>query len=111
MARIATTDTHFGGLPDPGGRPRGAQLPPANRDPDAVPRPDRVVLDRSPNRHLSFGTGIHRCVVSRLARMELRVALNEWLTHIPTFRVTDPDAVTWTGGQVRGPRSVPVVVS
>jgi cytochrome P450 len=41
--------------------------------------------------------------------MELRVALEEWLTHIPSFRLADPAAVSWSGGQVRGPRNVPVV--
>ncbi len=45
---------------------------------------------------------------SNLARMELRVAIEEWLTRIPTFELADPAAVTWTGGQVRGPRTIPV---
>ncbi|CAB5010363.1 unannotated protein [freshwater metagenome] len=40
--------------------------------------------------------------------MELRVAVEEWITRIPEFSVTDPALVTWAGGQVRGPRSVPV---
>jgi hypothetical protein len=41
--------------------------------------------------------------------MELTVALEEWLGRIPEFELADPAAVTWAGGQVRGPRSVPVV--
>jgi cytochrome P450 len=40
--------------------------------------------------------------------MELRVAIEELLTRIPTFELADPDAVTWSGGQVRGPRRVPI---
>ena len=40
--------------------------------------------------------------------MELKVALEEWLAAIPTFEIADADAVTWTGGQVRGPRTIPV---
>jgi hypothetical protein len=68
-----------------------------------------VVLDRAQNRHVAFGTGIHRCAGSNLARMELRVAVGEWLARIPTFRVADHAMVTWAGGQVRGPRSIPIV--
>ena len=110
MARIATTDTHLGGCPIRTGDRVLLNFPAANRDPAAFPNPDQVILDRSPNRHLAFGTGIHRCVGSHLTRMELRVALDEWLTHIPSFRLADPHAVTWTGGQVRGPRNLPIVL-
>jgi hypothetical protein len=42
--------------------------------------------------------------------MELRVAVEEWLAQIPEFDITDPSHVTWAGGQVRGPRSIPVSV-
>ena len=42
--------------------------------------------------------------------MELRVALEEWIARYPDFELTDPDAVTWSTGQVRGPRSIPVRV-
>ena len=69
---------------------------------------DRVILDRKLNRHVAFGAGIHRCAGSNLARMELRVAIEEWLARIPEFEISDPAAVTWAGGQVRGPRTVPV---
>jgi cytochrome P450 len=40
--------------------------------------------------------------------MELRVALEEWLTRYPDYELSDPSAVTWSGGQVRGPRKLPV---
>jgi len=70
---------------------------------------DQVILDREHNRHVAFGAGIHRCAGSNLARMELRVAIEEFLARIPEFEL-DPDGeVTWAGGQVRGPRTVPVV--
>ena len=68
-----------------------------------------MVIDRARNRHIAFGVGIHRCAGSNLARMEMRVALEEWLDRIPEFHLEDPDAVTWAGGQVRGPRHLPVV--
>jgi cytochrome P450 len=51
----------------------------ANRDPEHFPEPDRCVLDRSPNDHLTFGRGIHRCIGIDLARLEIRVAVEELL--------------------------------
>jgi cytochrome P450 len=79
----------------------------ANRDPTMFDDPDAVQLDRKRNRHLTFGSGPHRCLGSPLARLELRVALEEWLAAIPRFEVVDPAAVQWTGGSVRGPERVP----
>jgi cytochrome P450 len=84
-------------------------FPAANRDPEVFERADEVVLDRAINRHVAFGAGIHRCAGSNLARMELTVALEEWLRRIPTFRLAEGADVTWAGGQVRGPRVLPVV--
>lgn len=83
-------------------------FPAANRDPAQFDRADEVVIDREVNRHAAFGLGIHRCVGSHLARMELRVALEVWLERIPEFTLADPDAVTWAAGQVRGPRTLPL---
>jgi cytochrome P450 len=83
-------------------------FPAANRDPDQFERADEVVIDRKVNRHAAFGLGIHRCVGSHLARMELRVALEVWLSRIPEFSLADPGAVTWSSGQIRGPRQLPL---
>jgi cytochrome P450 len=83
-------------------------FPAANRDPEQFDRAAEVVIDREVNRHAAFGLGIHRCVGSHLARMELRVALDVWLERIPAFSLDDPDAVTWSAGQIRGPRSLPL---
>ena len=83
-------------------------FPAANHDPAVFDRADEVVLDRQQNRHIAFGIGIHRCAGSNLARMEMDVALRTWFERIPEFELSDPDAVTWAGGQVRGPRSIPV---
>lgn len=109
MGRIATQDTSVAGCPVAAGRRVLLSFPAANRDATVFERPDEVLLDRQHNRHLAFGSGIHRCGGSNLARMELRVALQVWLERVPSFRLADADAVTWAGGQVRGPRSVPVV--
>ena len=109
MARIANDDTEVGGCPVSAGDRVLLNFPAANRDETAFDDADTFIIDREKNRHLAFGVGIHRCAGSNLARMELRVALEEWMAAIPEFELEDPDAVTWAGGQVRGPRSVPVV--
>jgi cytochrome P450 len=83
-------------------------FPAANRDPAQFDRAGEVVIDRQVNRHAAFGLGIHRCVGSHLARMELRVALEAWLARIPAFTLADQSAVTWSAGQIRGPRTLPV---
>jgi len=104
MARVVTADTEFAGCPMHNGDKLLMNFPAANRDPEAFERADEVILDRAINRHVAFGTGIHRCAGSNLARMELSVALQEWLRRIPTFRLAEGAELTWAGGQVRGPR-------
>ena len=84
-------------------------FPAANRDPEMFENPEEVIIDRQRNRHVAFGSGIHRCAGSNLARMEMNVAIEEFLKMVPEFELADPDAVTWAGGQVRGPRHLPVV--
>jgi cytochrome P450 len=111
MARIVTEDVEFAGCPMKAGDRILMNFPAANRDPEVFEDPGTVVLDRAQNRHVAFGSGIHRCAGSNLARMELRVALEEWLAAIPEFRLAEGEGevVTWAGGQVRGPRQLPVV--
>ncbi|HEX3090595.1 MAG TPA: cytochrome P450 [Ilumatobacteraceae bacterium] len=104
MARIVDHDTEFQGCPMHAGDRVLMSFPAANRDPRQFDNPDEVILDREQNRHVAFGAGIHRCAGSNLARLELRVALQTWLERIPEFELVDPSAVTWAGGQVRGPR-------
>lgn len=104
MARIVDHDTEFQGCPMKAGDRILMAFPAANRDPRQFENPNEVILDREHNRHVAFGSGIHRCAGSNLARLELRVALQTWLERIPEFELVDPGAVTWAGGQVRGPR-------
>jgi cytochrome P450 len=108
MARIVAEDTELGGCRMAAGDWVLLPFPAANRDPEVFEDADRVVLDRAVNRHAAFGLGIHRCLGSNLARMELTVALEEWMARFPDFELADPDAVTWSAGQVRGPRRLPV---
>ena len=108
MARIATEDIEVEGCPIKAGDKVLLNFPSANRDPSVFDRPDDVILDRAQNRHVAFGAGIHRCAGSNLARMELRVAIETWIERITDFQLAQGGDVTWAGGQVRGPRTVPV---
>ena len=108
MARDAIRDGVIAGCPVAKGDPVLLPFPAANRDPAVFDRADEVLLDRERNRHVAFGIGIHRCLGSNLARMELRTALERFLAKVPPFRLADPDAVTWSTGQVHGPRTLPL---
>jgi cytochrome P450 len=110
MARLVAKDFDFHGHPFKEGDWLLLPFPAANRDPAVFENPGQVQLDRAKNRHAAFGLGRHRCLGSNLARMELRVALEEWLARYPDFELSDPAAVTWAGGQVRGPRTLPVSI-
>jgi cytochrome P450 len=110
MARLVAKDFEMDGCPMREGDWVLLPFPAANRDPSMFPDADRVVIDRAENRHSAFGLGIHRCIGSNLARMELRVALEEWMARYPEFELADPGAVRWSAGQVRGPRAIPVRV-
>lgn len=109
MAREVVEDVTLGGCPMRAGDPVLLPFPAANRDPAAFDDPDSVQLDRQPNRHLAFGIGIHRCLGSHLARLEVRIAAERLLARVPEFRLADPEAVTWSVGQVRGPRRLPLL--
>ncbi|MFM7125089.1 MAG: cytochrome P450 [Actinomycetes bacterium] len=110
MARIVTQDTEIGGCPVKRGDSVLLPFPAANRDPEVFPNADKVIIDREENRHVAFGLGIHRCLGSNLARLELRIAVQVFIQRFPQFELADPSAVTWSLGQVRGPRKLPVRV-
>ncbi|MBI2706230.1 MAG: cytochrome P450 [Actinobacteria bacterium] len=112
MARLVKDDFEFNGCPMKKDEWVLLPFPSANRDPAFFADAGRVELDRTENRHAAFGLGIHRCVGSNLARMELQVALEVFLERIPVFELAsgDPAAVRWSGGQVRGPRTLPLRV-
>jgi cytochrome P450 len=110
MARLVAKDHEFNGCPMKKDDWVLLPFPAANRDPLAFPDADKVILDRAENRHAAFGLGIHRCIGSNLARLELRVALQEWVARYPTFSVADPTGVRWAAGQVRGPRELPLKI-
>jgi cytochrome P450 len=106
MAREVVKETEIGGCTFKPGQMVLLSFPAACRDPEVFPDADKVVIDRKENRHAAFGLGIHRCIGSNLARMELTVALEELLKCIPEFSVAGP--VRWSEGTVRGPRRLPI---
>jgi cytochrome P450 len=110
MAREVARDTEFQGCPMRKGDPLLLPFPSANRDPAVFERADEVVIDRAENRHLAFGVGIHRCLGSNLARLEVQVAVQKFLERVGPFHLADPDAVRWSKGQVRGPRVLPIAL-
>jgi cytochrome P450 len=106
MAREVVKETTINGCTFKPGQMVMLSFPAANRDPEVFPDADRVVIDRKENRHAAFGLGIHRCVGSNLARMELTVAVEEFLRRIPEFSLAGE--VAWSEGTVRGPRKLPI---
>jgi cytochrome P450 len=110
MAREVMKETVVSGCPIKPGNMVLLSFPAANRDPAAFPDADKVIIDRKENRHAAFGLGIHRCVGSNLARMEMTVAIEQWLRRIPDFRLDPAGAVTWSEGTVRGPRQLPLLL-
>ena len=110
MAREIVKETEINGCPFREGEMVMLAFGAANRDPTMFPDADRVIVDRAVNRHAAFGLGIHRCIGSTLARMEMRVALEEWLAKFPDFVLTPGAAVKWSAGTVRGPRQLPITL-
>jgi cytochrome P450 len=96
-ARVCAQDTEINGTPIKQGTPVHVLIASANLDPEEFPDPDRVDFNRSGNRHLAFGGGVHRCLGSHLARLELVVALEEWHRRIPEYALApgrEPSYIT-----------------
>jgi cytochrome P450 len=108
MARLVAKDHELHGCPMKVDDWVLLPFPAANLDPAYFDRADEVVLDRAENRHAAFGLGIHRCLGSNLARLEVTVAVQEFVRRFNRFTLADPDAVRWSVGQIRGPRHLPV---
>jgi cytochrome P450 len=88
--RTATRDTEIAGVPIAEGDRVTLWNVSANRDEEVFSEPDRFLVDRTPNRHVSFGHGRHLCLGARLARLELHVLLTELLARVDGFEQTGP---------------------
>ena len=110
VARRVTTDAVVNGVEMRKGDHLMMTFPIACRDPERFDRADEVVIDRTENRHIAFGSGIHRCIGSNLARLEMELAIQTWLRHIPEYSIAPDAEVLWSTGQIRGPRSIPIIV-
>jgi cytochrome P450 len=112
-ARLVTREWELGGVPLRAGDRIFAILIAANRDAEAFPDPDELVLDRSPNRHVAFSKGAHFCLGAPLARLEAEIALRRILERYRTIEIAEPlSEIPWTNSMVaRGPTRMPLRVS
>jgi cytochrome P450 len=108
VARVATGDTEVGGCPIHAGEQVMLLLASANTDDGSHPGVDTVDLARDPNPHLAFGGGVHRCLGSHLARLELRVALREFHKRIPDYSLVEGTVLEYTPG-LRSVETLPIV--
>jgi hypothetical protein len=107
MARMVTDDMEFHGVQMKKEDRVLLPFPAANRDENQFANPAVVDIEREENRHAAFGLGIHRCIGSNLARLEMNVAIEVFLKRFPDFELDMTEQVTWSTGQVRGPRNLP----
>lgn len=98
FARQATETTTVEGVEIPAGADVFVCYGAANRDPSVFDQPDEFDLERTPNPHLGFGVGIHKCVGIHLARMQVRVAVAAILRRIPDYQLVDVPVAHVVGG-------------
>lgn len=107
--RQTTQDIEIGGRTYEAGTRFLVSWPAANLDPDAFEAPLEIDLRRQPNPHVVFASGAHRCLGSHLARMELRVALEQFHRRIPDYRIEPGTELTYIPLGVRQVQHLPVV--
>jgi cytochrome P450 len=107
-ARIVTEDVTFAGVEMVAGDKVLLATALASRDEEEFLAATDIVLDRDANRHLAFGAGPHRCIGSHLARLEVRIAIEELLRRIPSFRLAPGESIVAHGGGVLGIDRLPI---
>ena len=108
-ARYVATDVSIGGVEMKAGERVLLVYGWANRDQTAFGEPNQLKLNRTPVRHLTFGHGIHLCVGMHLAKLELRIVLEELLTRVPNYELVSPDASpVLHGGMMWGFDTLPI---
>ena len=110
IVRSAVADSEIGGCPVAKGDTVSILLGSANTDEAEMDDPEVVRFDRSTNRHIAFGGGVHRCLGSHLARLELRIALREWHRRIPDYSIAEGVELVYTGG-IRSIEDFPMVLA
>jgi cytochrome P450 len=108
VPRILAQDIEMGGVSLSAGDGATLLVGAANCDAAEFADPDDVRLDRGHNRHLAFGGGPHRCLGSHLARMELRVAMEEFHKRIPEYELADGAEIHFSPG-IRQADNLPLV--
>jgi cytochrome P450 len=98
VIRVATKDTELSGCPIHAGDKVSVNLGSANTDERFWTDADTVDFDREINKHIAFGGGVHRCLGSHLARMELRVCLEEWHKRVPSYELKPGTTPEYTMG-------------
>ena len=92
--RLTAEDVEIGGQRIPKGQTVSLMLGAANRDPAQFPDPDRLDITREPNRHVSFGSGVHFCAGAPLGRREAEIAFTTLLRRLPRLRLVD-EGIEW----------------
>ena len=102
IPRVTTRQTQVGAHVLPEGSRITSYLAVANRDEAMFPNPYQLDFHRAENRHISFGMGVHRCLGSHLARLEMQVLYEEWHQRIPHYHITEGTSphVHWPRGTV-----------
>jgi cytochrome P450 len=109
QGRVTTRDVELGGQPIKAGERVLLAYSSGNRDERKFTDPDRVDLDRERTAHLAFGGGVHRCIGSNLARMQIEAAVDALLARVEHLRLEPGATIAYQHGFVRHPRALPVV--
>ena len=108
--RVVAQDIELRGVKMKKGDRITSVLPACNFDPEVFPDPLEVNFDRPRKTILAFTVGVHSCMGAHLARLELKISLQEWLKRIPNFSVKPGAQIVYRPGGVVGPESVPLVL-
>ena len=107
ILRVATADAELRGRTIHAGDKVVVWVPSANRDEEVFADADRLDLERAPNEHIAFGYGEHFCLGAHLARLELRVMVEELLRRLPDMELDGP-VERLHSIQLFGPKHIPV---
>jgi cytochrome P450 len=110
LRRTVTRDVEYCGTPLHAGERVVLAFGAANRDPVEFPRPETVVMDRNPNRHLGFGFGAHRCIGSLVAKLEMKVAVEEITARYERIELEPAARIAYSSGLNQGIIALPVVL-